>query len=240
MLNPLFKNGTFKKGSGRRPVDRLGHPNKGLTIFEQMLTRRQSNQVDAAIAANDGLAGSVISALKNHGASTRSRSPARTRRPTGVQYIVSGWQTGTVYKSIKVEAAAAAKAAIALVKGGGRRSPQDERQGQRDLPSILLKPIWVTKSNYTILNKDGFVKKNQVCVGEFAKFCKSRDAPLGTDWPAAARRAPDAPRRARPMWCGNAFVALERSDARASRGLQVVRLRPGAGPRSTSRCGTAR
>jgi len=166
VLAPLYKNGTFKKGSaGDQWTD--WDPNKGLTIFEQMLARN-SNQIDAAIAANDGLAGSVISALKNHGLDPIPVT-GQDATPTGVQYIVSGWQTGTVYKSIKVEAGAAAKAAIAIVKGA-----KVQTNGKvSGTPSILLKPVWVTKSNYTILFKDGFVKKNQVCVGEFAKFCAS-------------------------------------------------------------------
>ena len=38
--------------------------------------------------------------------------------------------------------------------------------------SILLTPVWVTKKNYKLLFTDGFLKKSQVCVGPYAKFCK--------------------------------------------------------------------
>jgi len=38
--------------------------------------------------------------------------------------------------------------------------------------SILLTPVWITKKNYTKLFTDGFVKKSQVCVGAYAKYCK--------------------------------------------------------------------
>jgi D-xylose transport system substrate-binding protein len=164
ILNPLYKNGTFKKGAaGDQWTD--WNPDKGLTIFEQMLARN-SNKIDAAIAANDGLAGSVIAALKNHGLSPIPVT-GQDATPTGVQYILAGWQTGTVYKSIKVEAAAAAKAAIALVKGGSVRV----NGHVSGTPSVLLTPVWVTKSNYRILFKDGFVKRNQVCVGQYKKYC---------------------------------------------------------------------
>ena len=37
--------------------------------------------------------------------------------------------------------------------------------------SILLTPVWITKKNYKLLFKDGFVKKSQVCIGPYAKFC---------------------------------------------------------------------
>jgi D-xylose transport system substrate-binding protein len=164
VLGPLFAKGVFKKGAaGDQWTD--WNPDKGLTIFEQMLARN-SNKIDAAIAANDGLAGSVISALKNHGLNPIPVT-GQDATPTGVQYILAGWQTGTVYKSIKVEAAAAAKAAIAIVKGAKVQT----NGAVSGTPSVLLTPVWVTKKNYTILFKDGFVKKAQVCVGEYAQYC---------------------------------------------------------------------
>ena len=39
-------------------------------------------------------------------------------------------------------------------------------------PSVLLTPVWVTKSNYKLLFTDGFVKKSQVCVGQYKQYCK--------------------------------------------------------------------
>jgi ABC-type xylose transport system substrate-binding protein len=38
-------------------------------------------------------------------------------------------------------------------------------------PSVLLTPIWVTKRNVSLLYKDGFVKKSQVCTGIYKKYC---------------------------------------------------------------------
>ena len=39
-------------------------------------------------------------------------------------------------------------------------------------PSILLTPVWITKRNYKLLFKDGFLKRSQVCVGQYKKYCK--------------------------------------------------------------------
>jgi hypothetical protein len=36
---------------------------------------------------------------------------------------------------------------------------------------VLLKPIWITKNNYELLFTDGFLKKSEVCRGEYKKFC---------------------------------------------------------------------
>ena len=165
VLNPLYKSGTFKKAkAGDQWTD--WDPVKGQTIFTQMLARN-SNNIAGVLAANDGLAGAVVATLKS-----KHLSPipvtGQDATPTGVQYIISGWQAGTVYKSVKTEAAAAASAAIALVKG---QTPKTNGTVS-GTPSILLTPVWITKANYKLLFTDGFVKKSQVCVGAYAKYCK--------------------------------------------------------------------
>ena len=168
VLAPLYKNGTFKKGPDQS-VPQWDNQ-KALTIFEQMLTKT-GNKIDAVDAANDGLANAVVSALKNHGLKPIPVS-GQDATPQGVQNILAGWQTMTVYKSVKKEADAAAKAAIALVKGGKVTTNGGVSDGTRNVPSILLTPVSITKSNYTLLFKEGFLKKSQVCVGAYAKYCK--------------------------------------------------------------------
>jgi D-xylose transport system substrate-binding protein len=165
VLNPLYKAGTFKKATaGDQWTD--WDPNKGLTIFEQMLARN-GNKIDGVLAANDGLAGAVVSALKNNGLKPIPVT-GQDATPTGVQYIISGWQAGTVYKSVRQEAAAAAQAAINIIKG----KPVKTSGKVSGTPSVLLTPIWITKANYTLLFKDGFVKKTAVCTGTYAQYCK--------------------------------------------------------------------
>jgi ABC-type xylose transport system substrate-binding protein len=39
-------------------------------------------------------------------------------------------------------------------------------------PSVLLTPVWVTKKNYTLLFTEGFLKRSQVCIGIYKKYCK--------------------------------------------------------------------
>jgi D-xylose transport system substrate-binding protein len=165
VLNPLYKSGTFKKASaGDQWTD--WDPNKGLTIFEQMLAKN-SNNINGVLSANDGLAGAVISALQNHGLKPIPVT-GQDATPTGVQYILAGWQSGTVYKAIKPEATAAANAAISIVKG----TAVTTNGSVSGTPSILLTPVWVTKANYKILFTDKFLSKSQVCNGKYAQYCK--------------------------------------------------------------------
>jgi len=164
ILNPLYKTGALKKATaGDQWTD--WDPNKGLTIFEQMLTRN-GNKIDGVLAANDGLAGAVVSALKNHGLKPIPVT-GQDATPTGVQYIISGWQAGTVYKSVRAEAAAAAKVAINVLKG----QPVSASQKVSGTPSVLLTPVWITKSNVSLLYRDNFVKKSEVCKGSYAQYC---------------------------------------------------------------------
>ena len=120
VLNPLYKNGTFKKGPQQFTPD--WDNQKAGTIFEQMLVQT-SNKIDAVAAANDGLANAVVVALK-----ARKLKPiplsGQDATEQGVQNIISGWQTMTVWKDTRKLATASAQAAIALSKG---QTPQEDR-----------------------------------------------------------------------------------------------------------------
>jgi D-xylose transport system substrate-binding protein len=165
VLKPLYKKGVFKKAkAGDQWTD--WNPVKGATIFEQMLTRN-GDKIDGVLSANDGLAGAVIATLQHQGLDPIPVT-GQDATPTGVQYIIAGWQSGTVYKSVRREANAAAKAAIDIIKGKKVKT----NAKVSGTPSILLTPVWVTKHNYKLLFKDGFVKRGQVCVGIYKKYCK--------------------------------------------------------------------
>jgi D-xylose transport system substrate-binding protein len=166
ILNPLFKNGTFKKpGAGDQWTN--WDAKVARTEFDQMLARN-ANHIDGVLAANDTIAGAVVASLQAHGLKAIPLT-GQDATPTGVQYILAGWQSGTVYKSVRLEANAAAAAAIAIIKGTPVKGVNGKVSGTK---SILLTPVWITKKNYTKLFKDGFVKKSQVCVGQYAKYCK--------------------------------------------------------------------
>jgi D-xylose transport system substrate-binding protein len=166
ILSPLFKNGTFKKATAGDQWTEWSAI-KGRQIFDQILARN-GNKVDASIAANDGLAGAVIASLKAHGLKPIPLT-GQDATPTGVQFVLAGWQTGTVYKSVRKEAAAAAAAAIALIKGKKVPGVNAKVSGTK---SIILTPVWITKKNYKLLFKEGFLKRSQVCIGQYKKYCK--------------------------------------------------------------------
>jgi D-xylose transport system substrate-binding protein len=166
ILGPLYKSGTFKKATAGDQWTQWD-PIKGRQIMDQILARN-GNKVDAVLAANDGLAGAVIASLKAHGLKPIPLT-GQDATPTGVQFILAGWQSGTVYKSVRKEANAAAAAAIAIVKGKKVPGVNSKVSGTK---SILLTPVWITKANYKLLFKEGFLKRSQVCNGQYSKYCK--------------------------------------------------------------------
>jgi D-xylose transport system substrate-binding protein len=170
VLDPLYTNGTFVKGPNQSVTN--WDNQVALTDFQGMLSRT-NNKINAVLAANDGIASSVVSALKSAKLNPVPLT-GQDATPGGVQYILAGWQSGTVYKPVPTEAAAAAKVAIDLIQGKAVTTNGTTNNGVRNVPSVLLTPIWVTKKNYTILFTQGFLKKTQVCVGQYAKYCNGQ------------------------------------------------------------------
>jgi len=145
---------------------------KAVTIFEQMYTAADG-KIDGVYAANDGLAGSVISILEKNQRAGQVPVTGQDATVEGLQNVLAGTQCVTVYKSAKEEAGALAKAAIALAKGESVSSDSTSRddKGNRDVPSVLLTPKSITKDNIDVVFADGGQAKDEVCAGKFAAMC---------------------------------------------------------------------
>jgi D-xylose transport system substrate-binding protein len=168
VLDPKYSSGDYKKGPNQSVPD--WDNQKALTIFEQML-QKTSNKIDGVLAANDGLGNAAISALK---ARKLKQIPVTGQDATaqGIQNILAGDQCMTVYKAVKAEADAASKLAIALAKGQSPTTNGSTDNKGTKTPSVLLKPVSVTKDNIkdTVI-KDGFLKRSEICSGKFASLC---------------------------------------------------------------------
>jgi D-xylose transport system substrate-binding protein len=169
VINPKFDAGDWKEIDDQSVPD--WDNQKALTIFEQML-QKNNHQVDGVLAANDGLANAAISALKQR---KLPQVPVTGQDATlqGLQNIVNGDQCMTVYKAIKSEADAAAKLAIALAKGETpSETTKPVNNETKDVPSVLLEPVAVTKENISeYLGEPDFPKKEEICAGELAAKC---------------------------------------------------------------------
>jgi D-xylose transport system substrate-binding protein len=151
---------------------------KALTLFEQQYTAHPN--INAVVTANDGLGQSVVSALKTRNI-PKNTVPVTGQDATvqGLQNVVAGYQCGSVYKPIYLEAQAAAAMALYLRAG---KTPPDalvngttkDTTANTDIKSVLLTPIWVTTQNMqSTVVKDKFVKASDICSSDLASACSA-------------------------------------------------------------------
>jgi D-xylose transport system substrate-binding protein len=140
-------------------------------IFEQMFTQ-QKGKIDGVLAANDGLGGAAIAILDKNKLAGKVPVTGQDATVEGLQNVLAGTQCMSVYKSAKLEAGALAKLAIGLTKGdkGETNGSVKDTEGNRDVPSVLLDPVAITKDNVKSVIDDGGQKAADVCKG-FEKQC---------------------------------------------------------------------
>jgi D-xylose transport system substrate-binding protein len=91
-----------------------------------------------------------------------------------VQNIISGWQTMTVFKDVRILATRTAQAAVRIVRGA--KPPTTgfiATKGRSREPAYLIPPQSITKANWRLLvaGPRPFLKKGDICNGEFTKYC---------------------------------------------------------------------
>jgi D-xylose transport system substrate-binding protein len=180
----LFKQGAMSvlQGSGFNVAKQYDtpdwSPDKAQQEMEQAITAVGQNGFVGVYAANDGTAGGAIAAMKSAGIKPTDRpTTGQDAELAAIQRILSGEQYMTVYKAIKPEAEKTAELAVALAQG--RQPPAGlvtsrVNNGRKDVPSVLLVPVAVTRDNIkdTVV-KDGFWKASQICTAQYAAACKA-------------------------------------------------------------------
>lgn len=115
------------------------------------------DQIDAVIAANDATAGAAYDALAEYGLSGEIPIVGQDAELLGLQRIVNGGQIMTVYKSIKALTEQAAEISVQMARGETVETDLTINNGKKDVPTVLLTPVAVTKDNIeeTVI-ADGF------------------------------------------------------------------------------------
>ncbi|WP_411978514.1 sugar ABC transporter substrate-binding protein [Streptomyces sp. N50] len=175
----------FKKGA-HEALDgkvKIAYEQSGLwkdTVAGQKMsaaiTQLGAKKIAGVYSANDGMAGGIATVLKGAGISNIPLT-GQDAELAGIQRIVAGTQSSTVYKAFKPEAEAAATLAVDLAQGKSISSlattTQTSGSGNK-VPSQLLTPVSVTKANIkdTVI-KDGLYTVAQICTADYAKACKA-------------------------------------------------------------------
>ena len=146
-------------------------PSVALTDFQGAYSAHPN--INAVVTPNDENAAPIISYLQGKGLKPRKIPfTGQDATLTGFQNILAGYQCGTVYKPIWLEAQAAATLAFYLA--AGKTPPAGLVNGHTEdtvshvaVPSVLLTPSWVTapKIQSTVI-KDGVINPVALCTNQ--------------------------------------------------------------------------
>lgn len=140
---------------------------KSQTNFEQALTGL-GGKVDGVWVANDTNAAGVIKVLQDNNLTGVAVS-GQDANVAGLQNILLGWQTATVYKPVKDEATAAVDTAVALLKGEDVDSQAELEDGT---PYIQVTPILVGPDKVKDVVAAGDADYDDVCTPDVMAACE--------------------------------------------------------------------
>jgi D-xylose transport system substrate-binding protein len=183
VLAPKFSSGAYTNvlGNGKYTAGSWTPP-QALTEFEAALTAHPT--ANSVVIPNDETGSPILNYLYSKGVKPYSfPTTGQDATPPGLQGIVTGYQCGTVYKPVFLEAQAAV--ALAVYLRAGEQPPStlvngttEDTTEHKSVPSALLTPEWVTQKNMkaTVI-ADKFVPVNLICKGTFngvnlASACK--------------------------------------------------------------------
>ncbi|MDQ6640997.1 MAG: substrate-binding domain-containing protein [Actinomycetota bacterium] len=138
--------------------------------FSQALTGSGGN-IQGVLAANDDIANAVIGVLKNQGLNGHVVVTGQDSGVEGLQNIITGQQSMTVFKNVKLEANAAAELAIALINGDPSKAGltltkfDDPQAPNHKLQALLLPAQVITQANVGDVIKAGALSAAEICKG---------------------------------------------------------------------------
>ena len=173
VINKYFKDG---KWTAVAHTAGTWDPPTAETEFQAVFTAHHN--VNSALIPNDETGAPIITYLQSlHVKPKTFPTTGQDATLTGLDNVLAGYQCGTVYKPIYLEAQSAV--ALALYLRAGKTPPASLANGKTQdttanvsVPSVLLTPTWVTTKNMnaTVI-KDNFVPAAQLCAGTYAADC---------------------------------------------------------------------
>ncbi|GKX65795.1 sugar ABC transporter substrate-binding protein [Inconstantimicrobium mannanitabidum] len=127
---------------------------------------KNNNKIDAILAPNDATAGAAIQALQEQGLAGKVAVTGQDADIEAVRRIIEGTQSMTVFKDTRELAKAAIDVAVKLADNETLVTDTTTNNGKRNVPTILIQPMLVDKSNIDkVLIDSGYLKKEDVYRG---------------------------------------------------------------------------
>jgi D-xylose transport system substrate-binding protein len=159
VLQPLIDKGDIKVVGKQWVKD--WSASEALSIVENALTAN-GNKIDAVVASNDATAGGAIQALAAQKLSGKVPVSGQDADLAAVKRVIAGTQAMTVYKPLKVIATEAARLSVQLVRNQAPSFNASYPNGMKNVSTLLLAPVALTKANVNVLTTDGFYTKAQL------------------------------------------------------------------------------
>ena len=175
VLQPYLDKGTLVVKSGQKDFKTVAilrwEPATAQKRMEDLLTRTYSTgtKVQGVLSPYDGLSIGILSALKSNGYGTAGQPyPTVTGQDAelpSVKSIIAGEQYSTIHKDTRQLADVTVKMADTVLKGQKPEvnNTKDYDNGKKVVPSYLLEPVIVDKTNYQkILVETGYYTQAQL------------------------------------------------------------------------------
>jgi len=170
VLTPLITANTWKK-SAEQAIAGWVNTTAG-TTFTSMYN--SDHNINVVMVANDGMAGAVIADLKNLGIAGKVVVSGQDATAAGLQNIMDGTQSFTIYKPSTQEAVPAVDLAAELAAG---TTPTEtfatvtDPSDNSSVKSLLATPVTITKDNIDLPVKDKYTAYTDVCTAAYAAKC---------------------------------------------------------------------
>ncbi|MGW7816922.1 sugar ABC transporter substrate-binding protein [Streptomyces puniciscabiei] len=177
-----FKQGALSELTGKVTIAETydttdWKPELAETEMAKAIAALGKNNIAGVYAANDGMAGGVIKALKAAGVTSLPPVTGQDAELDAVQRIVAGEQYMSVYKAYPDEAQAAAQMAVAKVQGkdiqfDALTQDKVDSPTTKSIPAKLIQPVALTKSNIkATVVADGIYTVGDICTAKYKAAC---------------------------------------------------------------------
>lgn len=170
VLQPLISAGTWKK-SAEQAIANWDNTTAG-TTFTSMYNA--DHGINVVMVANDGMANAVIADLKNLGINGKVVVSGQDATAGGLQHILDGDQSFTIFKPSSQEAVPAVDLAAELAAG---TTPTEnfqtvtDPQTKQPVKSLLATPSTITKQNVADPIKANYTPYKDVCTAAYVAKC---------------------------------------------------------------------
>jgi putative multiple sugar transport system substrate-binding protein len=174
ILKPYIASGKLVVKSGQVDFAKVAIPSwtsaTAQTRMDNLITSKYaSTKLDAVLSPNDSLAIGIVASLKSNGFGTSAKPyPILTGQDCDtpdIKAIIAGQQSMSIYKDTRLLASKTVSMVDAMAQGSTPETNDSTtyNNGVKVVPTELLTPVYVDKSNYEdILVKGGYYTEDQL------------------------------------------------------------------------------